>query len=176
MKQNITSHATERFFDRSDQNITRKELINHITNSGEILYAKKITATRSMAYIPIKNEKFKVIINRKTKKLITILPYQDIYKHSIIFHSKFFNNKTYMVELYPDCYIETNSMYALTKIYELKDNDQSEQLLFNHPFYNGLFDSAWKIHQGMKGLIHAKNEIKNKAIEITTKSTVQYCC
>ena len=79
MKNNLTIHANKRFFERSNQEITRKMIINHITNGGIINYAKRITATRSLAYIPIKNEIFKVIINRKSKTIISILPFKDEY-------------------------------------------------------------------------------------------------
>jgi hypothetical protein len=150
MKSNkLTTHATVRYFERTDQTITRRELSNHLINGGDIHYVKRMTVTKSMAYIPIKDEVYKIIINRKSKEIITILPFQDVYVRRIKVHSDHYNNREYYIEIYPDCYLETKNKRNLTKITDLKDN---KLIAYNHPFFNGLFNCAWKIHLGMKGL------------------------
>ena len=163
MKNKLTKHADHRYFDRSNQNISRKDLIKYIGNGGQIHYAKRMTSTRSLAYIPIKNEVFKVIINRKSKCIVSILPFKDEYIKRLKVYSEYYDNKIYLIELYPDCYMETNEPHALTQIFIVTDKN-NELLHFEHPFFNGLFNAAWKIYLGMKGLM------KNEQIKITAET------
>lgn len=172
MKDILTTHANERYFDRSSQQVTRKKLINRINNGGEIQYAKRLTATRSLAYIPIGAEVFKVIINRRSKRLVSILPWKDYYAINVIFFSDYYDNKRYLVKLFPDCYAETNKNgVSLTKIYEIDDDGNViNDIEYTHPFFMGLFKTALSLYTGSKGLIRngknkAKSEIKTIAFK-----------
>jgi hypothetical protein len=177
MKGTLTIHAQERFFERANQDVTRKKIIAHIANGGQIIYAKRMTATRSLAYIQVKDEIFKIIINRKSKVIISILPFNDDFAQTIKIHSQHYNNKTYLVELYPDCYNETQSNHALTKIYEINDDKSFNEIGYNHPFFNGLFDIAWQIHLNSKGLIKdEETEIENQTVELENKNQCTDLC
>jgi hypothetical protein len=173
MKDNkLTTHANERYFDRSSQEVTRKKLINYINNGGEILYAKRLTATRSLAYIPIGTEAFKVIINRRSKRLVSILPYKDHFAINVIFFSEYYDNKRFLVKLFPDCYAETNKQgISLTKIYEIDAHGEIINVIeYSHPFFMGLFETALSLYNGSKGLIrNGKNKAKSEIKTITFK-------
>lgn len=168
----ITQHANERYYDRTNQEVTRKKIVTHITNGGQILYAKRLTATRSLAYIPIGSEVFKVIINRKSKVIVSILPFNDHFIRKIKVFSGYYDDKTYLIEMYPDCYNETRMPHALTKIYEI-NGDELIDINFNHPFFNGIFKAAWKIHLGIKGL--QKDEEIAIESQTTTVDLTQFC-
>lgn len=177
MKDKLTIHANERYFDRSSQEVTRKMLINHIDNGGEILYALRLTASRSLAYIIIREEVFKVIINRKSKKLISILPFKEEFAVNIIFFSEHYDNKYYLVKLFPDCFHETKGRkQALTKIYELDDKKEiKKELDYHHPFFTGLFDAAVNLYMGTKRISkNAENKANAKTKTIVFKKPQIY--
>ena len=169
MDKKLTPHANERYFDRSNQEVTRKKLINHINNGGEINYAMRLTATRSLAYIPIKGEVFKVVINRRSKRLVSILPFRDNYAINVIMYSEHYNKQHYMVKLFPDCYKETQERkQALTKIYVLgEDKVPIEEIPYQHPFFCGLFEAALNFYLGTKRINKNANKNSSKA-EATT--------
>jgi hypothetical protein len=158
-KKILTRHANWRFEDRTDQSVSRKKIINYLQNGGEIIYAKRLTITRSLAYLPIDNEIFKVIINRKSRIIVSILPWQDVFKATFIFFSKYYDEKDYIVELYPDCFLETKSKHALTKIYMGKDK---KPIGYNHPFFEGLFEAAWNMHLAGRKINGKKTEAKEQ--------------
>jgi hypothetical protein len=170
MRNKLTTHGNIRYFDRSDQDITRKKIITHINNGGEIIYAKRLSSSKSLAYIPIKGEIFKVVINRKTKVIVSILPLRRDYEYSIDLLSETYNNKNYHIKLFPDCYYETQNTRALTKIYELDDNQETvAEINYIHPFFEGLFRNAWEIYTKRKGLNEIKTETETSKIEIEEK-------
>jgi len=168
MLNNISVHATERYFERTDQEITRKKIVSFINNGGKIIYAKRLSSTRSFGYIPIGKEVFKTIINRKSKRIISILPFKDVFNRKIQFHNKKYDNQNYLVELYPDCFQETESYHSLTQIYNI-DTVPFMNIQYNHPFFDSLFNIAWKIHLETKDTI--KN-CKQNVIEKATKTIV----
>lgn len=172
MKDKLTMHANERFFDRTDQEVTRKMIVNHINNGGQIDFAMRMTASRSLAYIPIRDEVFKVIINRKSKKIVSILPFKDIYAINILMYSEYYDNKYYIIHLFPDCFQESNGKkQALTKIHELDNNRQVVgTIAYNHPFFDGLFDAAMNFYLGTKRIINNETiKVKAKAQTIVIK-------
>lgn len=177
MKDKLTLHANERFFDRTDQEITRKMILNHISNGGEILYAARLTATRSLAYVPIKEEVFKVVINRRSKKLVSILPFKDLYAINVLLFSEHYDNHYYLVKLFPDCYHETNGKkQAMTKIYVLDEQKEvKEEIPFNHPFFCGLFEAALNFYLGTKRIMkNEKTSAKAKAKTIVIEKPEIY--
>lgn len=172
-KKTLTRHANWRFEDRTDQSISRKKIINYLQNGGEIVYAKRLTITRSLAYLPIGNEIFKVIINRKSRIIVSILPWQDVFIATYAFYSSYYDEKNYIVELYPDCYLETKSQHALTKIYVIKEidgfGDDKYPIGYNHPFFEGLFEAAWNMHLAGRKINGKKNEVKEQTISFEFK-------
>lgn len=169
MKQYITNHANERYFERLDQSVTRKEILKFINNGGQIHYAKKLSNTKSLAYLEIKEEVIKIIINRKTKKLISILPFNDVHKHKIELCKDYFGPNKWKIILYPDCYNESNNIHALNKIYEVTD-DSIIKLEYDNPLFNKIFDLAWKIHKGSQ---NGETNSKIQETVITKRETIQ---
>lgn len=169
----ITTHAKNRYFERSNQEVSRKKIVSHIANGGDIIFAKRLTSTRSLAYIPIDDIVFKTVINRKSKIIVSILPFNDLFIQKFKIYSDYYDNKTYLIEIYPDCYNETKTMHTLTKIYEIIGKELKE-IEYNHPFFEGLFKAVWKIHQGMKGLTSNETFIaksKTGTIEFKPENT-----
>lgn len=160
-KKTLTKHANWRFEDRTDQSISRKQIVSHLENGGEVIYAKRMTISRSLAYLPIGNEIFKVIINRKSKRIISILPWQDVFQTTYTFYSSYYDEKNYIVELYPDCFLETKSKHALTRIFVVKEDDK-HPIGYNHPFFDGLFEAAWHMHLAERRINGGKNQVKEQ--------------
>ena len=153
IKNHIIEHANQRFFERTENETTRKEIIKHLNNGGEIIYAKRTTNSRSLVYVPIQKEIFKLIINRKNKKIITFLPWKEVFKTFFQFE---YEEKKYFIELYPDCFEETKCENALTTIYEINEKEEiQDKIKFNHPLFKNLFNEAWKNYKDMKNYVEA---------------------
>jgi hypothetical protein len=161
IKDYIIPHANHRYYERAFLGICdRRELINHITNGGTIYYAKRSSSTRSLVYVPIEKRIHKIIMNRKTLQIITFLPWISEFHVTFRMHSEHYDNKNFHIDLYPDCYLETNCKTALTKIYINHDDGTIERLPHNHPFFEGLFDLTWKHFDRMEDQ-RAKAKIKD---------------
>ena len=141
----FNDHSTERFFERTALNVTKKDIVKAVTNN-QIVPFKRINATRSMCYIHARKEMIKTIMHRKKNKIITILPWKSINKFKMEFPVKKYNNKIFRVNIFPDCYLETASRHSLTKIYEKIHTEGLElydQMNYNHPLFDEIFDIAW---------------------------------
>jgi hypothetical protein len=140
------NHANQRYFERvSPDTASKKDIIKAIQNKQNIEYIKRLTESRSMAYIhlPVDNI-VKVIINKKRKELVTILPWKDIYHTSI-------NTCGFIIDLYPDCYLETNSLSTLNKVMAYNnDREEYENLSFNSLLFETAIHKAWLIHLGLE--------------------------
>jgi len=177
----FNNHSTERFFDRTALNVTKKDVAKAITNN-QVIPFKRVNATRSMTYIHVKGEVIKTVMHRKKNKIITVLPWRSIFQFRMEFTVKKFNNRRFRVNIFPDCYMETKNRHALTKIFEWHPatrQDESEgytKLQINHPLFDKIFDTAWcnfviaadehiKINERRKEG-HETFEIKGKAQEV----------
>lgn len=150
IKQHIIKHANERFNERIDSDVSQKDIINYIINGGKIYYAKKYTASRSLVYIPItKEEIYKLILSKKHNKIITFLPWKDIFNISFRLFSEEYENKTYLINLYPDCYRETQSKTSLTQI-SIINNGIIEKISYNHPHFEPIFNLAWEHYNNIE--------------------------
>jgi hypothetical protein len=174
----FTNHSTERFFERTALNVTKKQIAKAITNN-QITYFKRINATRSLAYIHANKEVIKVVIHRKKDKIITILPWKSIYQYRIELKVVKYNNKIFRVNLFPDCYLETKKPNVLTKIFEKHNKDQYfnqegyTKIRFNHPLFDPVFKLAWDYFESIDPdhqLIKEKRKAKNETFEIKGKT------
>ena len=143
----FNDHSTERFFERTALNVTKKDVVKAITNN-QIVPFRRVNATRSMCYIHVKKEVIKTVMHRKKNKIITILPWKSIYQSKIKFFMKEFNHRKFKVILFPDCYLETGKPNALTKVYEriLHLSDDSfgyEQIKYNNYLHDDVVNAAW---------------------------------
>jgi hypothetical protein len=165
-----TNHARYRHIHRlNDTDITPGDVDRHIRNGKEIMYAKRISGTKSLVYIIINENVVKLILNRKTKKIISILPFKEQFKKTFRFKSQKFNGE-YIVEIYPDVYKSTKSKSAFTRIQMIGANGKSSTIAHNHPYFDELFKTAWKFYKAMKeGILNEKInqiKIKNEVIKI----------
>jgi len=143
----FNDHSTERFFERTALNVTKKDIAKAITNN-QIVPFKRINATRSMCYIHVKKEVIKTVMHRKKNKIITILPWKSIYQFKIKFRIQKFDNVKFKIYLFPDCYLETGKPNALTKVYQnvLYFSDGSfayEKLPYDNFLFNDVVNIAW---------------------------------
>ena len=95
-----------------------------------------------MAYVHLSDTQIvKVIINKRKKELVTVLPWQDIYKTDI----EVFSEKLgyFHVELYPDCYLETGSISTFTKIKQITDGFNENYIPFSSLLFETIFYKAW---------------------------------
>lgn len=148
----FNSHAIERFFERTALNITKKNIVKAI-NNNQIIYFKRINVTRSMAYVHVKKEIIKTVMHRKKNKIVTILPWNSIFQYTIKIQVMKYDNKIYRVNLFPDCYLETKKLNALTKIFEHHGIDSYwnqegwKIITHDHPLFDELFGIAWSYFQ-----------------------------
>jgi len=175
----FNNHSTERFFERTALNVTKKQIAKAITNN-QITYFKRVNATRSMAYIHINKEVIKAVVHRKKNKIITILPWKSIFQYTVEIKISKFNNKIFRVNLFPDCYLETNKTEAMTKMFECHGKDQYfnkpgyTKMQFNHPLFDKVFDIAWDYFKSTnEDHLHIVNERNegNETFEIKGKAT-----
>jgi hypothetical protein len=172
----FNDHSIERFFERTALNITKKDVAKAITNN-QILPFKRVNATRSMAYIHVKKEIIKTVIHRKKNKIITILPWNSIFQYNIKIQISKYDNIIYKVNLFPDCYLETKTTNALTKMYEkiiYMSNGEFgyEKMRYNHSLFNEIFGIAWTFLQADEDHCNIQNERKNgnETFEISGKA------
>ena len=173
----FNNHSTERFFERTALNVTKKQIAKAITNN-QIVYFKRVNATRSMAYIHVNSEVIKTVMHRKKDKIITILPWKSIYQYTVEIKIKKFNNKIYRMNLFPDCYLETNRPNALTKMFQYHGKDiyynqkGYKKIQFDHPQYNEIFRIAWDYFEADcdHQLIQKERSKGNETFEIKGKA------
>jgi hypothetical protein len=134
-------HAIDRFFERTDLEVTRNQITNAI-EGGNVVYAKRLTASKSLAYVMVGENVIKLIISKGTKKVLSIIPWKSVFKEVINVH--FGTTKiNYEAILFPDCYMETGCSHALTKIHRLHDDGAREPIPYNHPYFEMVFNMAW---------------------------------
>jgi hypothetical protein len=140
----FSPHAISRFFERTDLEVTRNQIMRAI-EGGNIAYAKRLSASRSLAYTLVGENVVKLIIAKSSKKVISIIPWKSIFKKIITCQTPLDIHKGthYEVILFPDCYMETNCKHALTKISRIHKDGAREPINFNHPDFDVYFDHAW---------------------------------
>ena len=144
-------HANQRYFDRVDPEITKHEISEALKNKNNRQYFDKLTNSRSMLYLHIPNRNYivKMVYSKTSKKIITILPWKDVYFKEIKF--KHYPKTTEseikegqmdcVVYLYPDCFLETKTPQALTKIFI-----DGKEIGRGHYLFEVLFNIAWNMY------------------------------
>ena len=138
------NHANQRYFERvHPDTASKKDIIKAIQDPSNIQYIKRLTESRSMAYVHLPNNNIvKVIINKKKKEIITILPWNDVYQVDIKVEIRGFGEHT--VELFPDCYSETVNCSTLNIVKDINGN----YIPFNTIIFDVAVYKAWEIHRG----------------------------
>ena len=137
------NHANQRYFERIHPDIaSKRDIVKAIQDVKNIQYFKKLTESRTMAYVHLPNQQIvKVVINKKKKELVTILPWQDLYQ----VEEEVISEKLGMfhVIMYPDCYLESGNFTAFTKIKQIKENSKEESISFSSLIFETIFYKAW---------------------------------
>jgi len=124
---------------------TQKELETYLKKNGEILYIKKLTTSKTLVYLLLKNKRAaKIILHKKKKIPIAIIPWKIPLFVTTQKLSYSLENK-YKVVLFPDCYLETNSKGTLTKIFNVTDVNNIITLPYTDILFDTLFSLAWEM-------------------------------
>ena len=164
----FNSHSTERFFERTALNVTKKQIAKAITNN-QITPFKRINVTRSMVYIHVNKEVIKTVMHRKKNKIITILPWKSIYQYIVEIEKTTHVTRIFKVHLFPDCFLETGKPNALTKISE---GDWLGTINHNDPIFKEMFKIAWHYFESDKDhqLIQKERNYGCETFEIKGKA------
>lgn len=136
------NHANQRYFERVDPDAaSKRDIVKALQHPSNIQYIKKLTASRTMAYIHLPNDSIvKAVINKNRMELVTILPWKDVYKVEI-------EHGEYIVLLFPDCYAETNNESTLNKVYKFNEiSGTHKEIPFNAFDFSEAVQEAWEIH------------------------------
>jgi len=176
-------HAISRYFERTNTDISMKEIAKSVANNN-LIYVKRLSPpSRSLVYAVIKQtpqddeeEVFKLVFNRKSKTIITILPWKSIFYRCYVIEMEKYS-KSFTIHLYPDCYLETEKPNALTKIEEHVIGDAPIKLEYNHPLFGIVFNAAWKTFEGYSDAhktLQIEREKGNETFKITKTPRVTY--
>lgn len=102
---------------------------------------KKVSVARRLAYVNVNDYTVKIIIDKKTKNIITILPMNYDFNREFIC---IYNNKKYKIVIYPDCYMETMDCRMMTSFFLYNDNTK-EWVSLNKKgkLFKIIFESIW---------------------------------
>jgi len=117
-KTKLSPHSKERLKQRYDglNNLKMKEISEHLRNRN-LIFVKKLTLSRTLAYIEKEGEAIKVIVRKKDNSAVTVLPL--MYDYSFGPKEILFEGILYKIIIYPDCFIETKNPRTMTKFYIL---------------------------------------------------------
>lgn len=154
----FTKHSTEQFFSRTED-ISRKEVEKAIKNKNCVQFFKRETASRSMAYVILnENKVVKAVLNRTNGKIITILPWRDDYCVTL---TVFYKEGKYLVTIFPDCFYETGVYSTLTHITKIEDNGDEVLVSHNDHYFKNLFDLALERHYNHENKKRTEQEKEN---------------
>jgi len=140
-------HANQRYFERvHPDTASKKDIVKALQHPSNVEYIKRLTEGRSMVYIHLPNDNIvKAIINKRKKEIVTILPWKDIYKIEIPIHNLI---NYYIVDFYPDCFLETNNPSTLNKIKKYQyANFMYEYIEYNNSDFEPIILKAWEKYE-----------------------------
>lgn len=139
------NHANQRYFERvHPDTASKKDIIKAIQDPNNIQYIKRLTESRSMAYVHLPNDNIvKVILNKNKKEIVTILPWKELYFVKIAFDMK--NRDVYVVDFYPDCYVETQNASTLNLVTLTKADGTKTSIPFSYNDFEQIIKTAWQL-------------------------------
>jgi hypothetical protein len=166
----MLNHAVHRLMERTEQDVGRKEIVRAI-ESRNMVFAKKLTNSRSLVYVITPSGVVKVVLHKPTGKVITVLPWKGEYHRVIKFNSPY---GIFQAEIYPDCYLETSCKTALTKIIRIHPDGVREPIAFNHPLFDNAFTAAWSAakREGNETKIEAEVSVNGTHIGKATELSI----
>jgi len=147
-------HAIRRIKERVSSIIPQKDLEDNLDHN-KIMFTKKLTNSRSLCYIILRDIPIKFIYSKIKKKIITILPiYHDFifpYDNNEWFEYFSTNNEAYRIKIFPDAYLETEDNKSLTLIEKWNDRlNQWEKEKKNSEIFDTVFSVAWRFYEHIK--------------------------
>lgn len=131
-------HVNTRIY-RTKAPISKFDIKKNIDN-GNYKVIKKVSVARRLAYVYVDNYIVKIIMDKNTKDIITIIPINYQYKKEFDFD---INKKRYKLILFPDCYMETLDCRMLTIFQILNKNNEWEPIKMKGKLFQSLFNMCW---------------------------------
>jgi len=135
--------------------------IVEIVKKRELVFVKKLTISRTLAYIIKNDEPIKLIVRKKNNSVVTFLPIH----HAFIYGPKeieLYGNK-FKITIYPDCYMETKNPRTMTEFYILNLNNEWRELKKVKEPFESIFKQIWDEYN--ETLKTEKENYKNQIIE-----------
>lgn len=137
----FNQHANTRYYERVSQDISKREIQKAIDNK-QIQYFQRTTESKSKVYISTDKGIVKAVFSKKTKQVVTFLPWQAEYRRELeLFHHQYGKFKAI---LYPDCFLETGVNITLNKIFL---NGSDSHLSPASDKFQELFSFAWSYYE-----------------------------
>jgi hypothetical protein len=141
-------HLIKRIKERVGTHICQSDLEDNLDHS-KIMFAKKLTNSRSLAYIVINETPIKIIYSKECKKIITVLTINHTFefpKYDYYYFTK--NGNRYRMKIFPDAYMETENPKALT-IFEIWDHtlDNWRTKKKSSKSFEEIFKLAWGFYE-----------------------------
>jgi hypothetical protein len=145
---NLVPHAEQRMQlpERISQDVTKEDIISTI-KSGNFTFARRESNTRSLIYGETNNEEpFKAIYSRKDDMVITFLPICHTFKTNWFYF--LFRKNVYRLQLFPDCYLESDNPNIMTKFELWIPREQIfEETTKRGEVFIPLFDLVWGVNK-----------------------------
>lgn len=107
----VTAHAKQRALERAP-GMSVRELARKF-RSGDVLYVARKTASRSLIYARLSTGWVKAIVNRRSRRIITVLPWAAEREATV---SVSVEGIAYRVTIAPDAYTETGNEFHLAEV------------------------------------------------------------
>lgn len=119
----------------------------------------------------VDNKPIKLIYSKKTKKIVTVLTMY--WEYSIPGQEIELNENRYYIQLFPDCFLETNDPRKLT-IFKKYENNNLIEYDKNNIEFEEVFYIVWKkywesLMKNQKGPDNEENCFDETKIEISNK-------
>lgn len=144
-------HLIKRIKERISAVIPIKELEGNL-NHDNIMFAKKLTNSRSLGYIVVNNIPIKLIYSKTVKTAITVLEIHNDFEYpenDYIRYHEMSSGNSYRIRIFPDAYLETENSKALT-IFEILENNEWREKRKTGSIFDKVFQIAWELYNEAK--------------------------
>lgn len=140
-KVRFKSHAKDRLCERVNCPISHKTIAKEI-GLDKHFSVKKLTNSRTLCYVVIDGTPVKIVYSKSCKKVVTILPFKFDYQYDFDMEV---NGNSFRITIFPDCFMETDNPYLLTRFYKLDNAGAWSKckMSCDTPFQI-IFQSAWE--------------------------------
>jgi hypothetical protein len=162
MNPQFTKHAKKALVERTDLQVTEKQICKALDSIDNITYVKKETGSRTLCYVKVGKTIVKLSYAKKNKKVVSIYPWYSLYKCTVnIMVDSNEGSQNYEITLFPDCYMETKNNKVLTQVDRVHPDGAKEKIPFYDPDFENLFKIAWEYFKSNdknhKEITHGRN-------------------